>query len=936
MRYVFVLVALLSGSAFAATGDITGVEISPSGAEPYGACADITISGFTTGKTIDFGSGRGNELAYANLGSATIVFTVVSEGYNSSGTLGTVTRTVYGTKIVRQAYSNHASNQEPSATVIRIALSDFVYDDDNTGAGKSGTAPTVTIAAGAIRNDGGSSQLSNVATNLTCTNSSALDYPTVVGRWDRVGGVCTAERVTAAFTMAARCYDRFGIAGVRFDATGRTSAVNVNSTATTRTKTLRAGSGLYAEAYHSASTAISGFTDDELIDLRFRAYPVVGDANSIIDTDSYTTTNDECLGRNKATVVCDKDVDGNIYGVVDSVSGNNTTGVSSATLATAEASPYLNIGEAIKDGATLIYLLDGTHNFVGSSLTRRTTNEWVVVMPHPTSSSRAGAIVSVPSVLSRYYCERLELRNVTYRHAGTNTTPWGNNQDFLRFNGVDFDKNGIGACSITEGEENVCTYIDNCIGDLGEDTFRTSLQSSDRVAYCIDGTDFGTPSSPEAFTTPAFEVCAVKVRGKGLVLGNLSTPNPAPDRNNFLFDFNEFKNIGSAEIMVLADDADINGVAIVGNVIESNASVSTPIMEIGATATDTETNNIILWHNTMVGERENLAYDGTSTNQPHRHTNWSVRFNCFEDTHTKADVFYTTAGRVGSWPVIYKVGFFQNHDSDYLTNTSGSQDWLVLGLGLTTGNPGLFDDNSSGEYGDGATGSGNGDYKPGHGSVLLGRIPTGYRIVTYDLYGNPVAEHGDVGAIQRTTPDITSGTTGLMLFQSGATTSASGSLVDWSNPTRPLTDNGDYASAALDNGGNYETEYLNLTNAVYPSAVPVGAPSYTVTFYIKRARDTGGGHRIDDLTVQFIDATGTRVGSNLALTANWPNTTAATQSYTLAGYTPDGTEFTSVAGLAIRATAINAAGLSEARVEAAWMEVTWTGTSPVGSFFFGG
>jgi len=141
MKRILLAFFLLPGLAYAATGDITGVEISPSGAEPYGACADITIDGFTTGKVVDFGSGYGAQLDYADIGAATIVFTVVSEGYDSTGTLGTVTRTVYATSVVRKPYPNDADDQEPSATVIRVALSDFIYVDDNTGAGKSGTAP---------------------------------------------------------------------------------------------------------------------------------------------------------------------------------------------------------------------------------------------------------------------------------------------------------------------------------------------------------------------------------------------------------------------------------------------------------------------------------------------------------------------------------------------------------------------------------------------------------------------------------------------------------------------------------------------------------------------------------------------------------------------------------------------------------------------------
>jgi len=190
--------------------------------------------------------------------------------------------------------------------------------------------------------------------------------------------------------------------------------------------------------------------------------------------------------------------------------------------------------------------------------------------------------------------------------------------------------------------------------------------------------------------------------------------------------------------------------------------------------------------------------------------------------------------------------------------------------------------------------------------------------------------NGDLYSVGSWTPNsVAPGTTGWVLFQTAATTSASGTLVDWTNVNNALVDDATYATAALDNGGNYESEYLNLTNPAYGVTVPTGAPSYTVEFRIKRSRDTGGGHRIDDLTVQFIDDTSTRVGSNLALTANWP-TTAATQDYTLAGYTPDGTEFTSAAGLAIRATAINAAGLSNAQVLVAWIKVSWTGTDTTG------
>lgn len=169
----------------------------------------------------------------------------------------------------------------------------------------------------------------------------------------------------------------------------------------------------------------------------------------------------------------------------------------------------------------------------------------------------------------------------------------------------------------------------------------------------------------------------------------------------------------------------------------------------------------------------------------------------------------------------------------------------------------------------------------------------------------------------------TTGSTGWVLFQTAATTSASGTLVDWTNTSNAIVDDANYATATLDPVGNYESEYLNLTNINYGTTVPTSADSYTVTVRIKRARATGGGDDISDLTVQFIDETGTRIGDNVADTlTNWP-TTAASVDYTITGHTFDGSEFDADSGLAIRATGIDSATDCDARVLVAWIKIDW-------------
>jgi len=174
----------------------------------------------------------------------------------------------------------------------------------------------------------------------------------------------------------------------------------------------------------------------------------------------------------------------------------------------------------------------------------------------------------------------------------------------------------------------------------------------------------------------------------------------------------------------------------------------------------------------------------------------------------------------------------------------------------------------------------------------------------------------------------TDGSTGWVLFQTAATTSASGSLVDWTSTSNALVDDSNYTQAALDGGGDTDSEVLKLTNPDYGTTIPTGAASYTVQFRIKRVRGTGGSNEVNDLVIKLIDDTGALVGDNLAATTtDWPVTAAtAVPDYTVTGVTLDGTEFTSAAGLAISATAFNAAGAVNARVLVGWIKVDWTCT----------
>lgn len=174
--------------------------------------------------------------------------------------------------------------------------------------------------------------------------------------------------------------------------------------------------------------------------------------------------------------------------------------------------------------------------------------------------------------------------------------------------------------------------------------------------------------------------------------------------------------------------------------------------------------------------------------------------------------------------------------------------------------------------------------------------------------------------------DVIAGSTGWVLFQTAGQSSTAD--VDWIDTSNVLLDDATYTYCTVSDAPT-TTEYLNLTNAAYGTTIPTGAPSYTVEFRVKGYRgNSSGGDRLYDETIQFIDDTGTRVGTNLAKTSEDWTTSATTRDYTLSGYTPDGTEFTSAAGLAIRVTGADAVGTLDPRVVTAWIRVSWTGTDP--------
>lgn len=604
-----------------ATGDIKAVSI-----RSDGWSADVTIEGW---------SGRQGVITYDYDvdGTPNMVFTVVSEGYNATGTLGTVTRTVYGTKTIRLAKPNEATLDETdsgSDLVVRVALSANVYDDDkNGGAGTSGTNPTVTVSA-AWATSSSPAETTNAVTALSVTNNSTLDYPVTFGQHDPVAGTLIRSRVKGNFPVAFNARHGEGVACVRWNATGGTSGHTQEAFATVQTATQRTATGLWACAY-GATIPIAGFTQAETITVRVRAYPVVGDANSVLDTNGRTTAANEILGWNDLVLTCDKD---NLLDVIRYVSttGNDTTGDGSS------GNPWATIGKATTTAGVNIVRLMGnntTHN-LGSTATRRTATEWVIVEP---DTGVTGCRVEMTTTRT-YRCERLLIRNCEFRLASTTSWLDGEALNFIALDNVTFNKNAIGNPTTNFAYQSLAAYVLNCGGDIGITAWAMGAFSTDRVLWQFDGVSFADSNARTNDFAAWYRCVACELRGSGFATKG-ATAN-GPTQAGILFEFNRnLDATSSARNLLLLGAIAITGVSIIGNLFEKTAGTESAV-HLWADNTVAACTHVIVAHNTGVGSgsgrRWNIFYNDRGTT-PYNHRSVFLYGNHIDEGNIKSDAF---------------------------------------------------------------------------------------------------------------------------------------------------------------------------------------------------------------------------------------------------------------------------------------------------------
>lgn len=738
---------LIAPAAYAADGDITAVRINASG-----WYAEVDIAGLAVGGTYDLGIGTNNDPAAAKM-----VFTVTSKGYADDGTLGTMTRTVIGTNYKRKAYPNEAVADEVAADgtlTVTVALSDWIYTDDTM---------TVSIGAGfytEAAGDGGTANAASAAT-YAVTNNSAEPYSAakVVGNWSWPGW----SRVTGpTLTLRAVAYHRSAqqkrpVRSVFFTCTDQ-HAHSASATVTTPTIDNSMGDAVPVIEY-IGNISTASFTQGDTLTCNFVAYPWYGDAGSILNTGDGVNTMPTPLyapqyhlvdtaGTYGVTVACvDAALDDDTGGVAVDVAAFNpaSTGCYKTIAAAATAiAAYNNTNHGRNNtGGAIIYLKEGSHVWTGGTVSaggQATAQTWTTVTKFP-GTARANVLIA-SAATTKQVGERLKVEDVTV----TNSTVAGfTGMDYFWLHNSVLSPTGAATIYI-----NTCVYITaSSIANVAE-LLQYSTSNAARALIRGNATSASHQYAMRAYTVLGNSMTFTG--GGGISADGAGQTVPAFD--NMIYAHNKFYSVASTDTTILlkATYDLLHGMAFVGNLVERSGAATTPLIRVSGDASANPAHNVLFWHNTIVGQRANLAYNDYNLNNvtpPVYRKHWSIVGNIFDDYNcvTDKDTHGGTADddRIGNHSVIHGVGQWGN----IITNRVGTDSYENKFGGLYYKRGAPLAPNFLNDQSNSVSGAGGGTYTI-HSNSPAHNLSIGDAVLPYGLEGNRRrTEADDAGAFVR-------------------------------------------------------------------------------------------------------------------------------------------------------------------------------------------
>lgn len=728
-RLFTVLVVCVSLRLVAATGDFVSAAV-----QTNGWTLELTFVG-GTGGTYDLGLGTTNRLS----GAEKVALAVTSEGYSSAGVLGTVSRTVYGTKQVRRPYPNQTQNEETvngANVTVRIALSDFIHADD--------TNIRLTLGSGLYTYSG---TPSSAASNVSVSNQSTQPYVKAVGKWSWPNYQIVTNSLEVP--LRATLYHRSGIAAVKWTLTDGTATNIYWSTKPTIEASLN-DSVPVVEFVEFAWA--QNLTNAYSVTANFTVYPTVGDAASVLRTDDGAYSEPTPLHAPRTFLFDPFGLYGYSWAVVNASTGNDSTGIVT-TNRTQSPNHYATINGALAAIAATNNLVFGRNNVAGG----------VVYLTDDAAHASFGGSSSYGSAPDFW----VEITNVSGDsptiNAASGRTSLGTSADKLKLSGITFTG------TATLYDENEHLWVDGCtVNTSGTFSFdrntvsywtRNLMQSVNNYGIGpAQATRLGAPALIRAntfsnFTGAAMVYAAIGNKRVGSVSAYPQWRNQrdaaqtVPVSDNFVFAGNYMPGMSTAgnTVAQFAESQPIaHGAAIVQNVLEGAENGASPIFWVAADSSTGAATNVLLWHNVFNGQRSSIAYNDSGSSPVWRML-WSSRYNVLSVSASKTDTFTVADGnRIGNWSMIYRVGAYGDWHLQS-TNMTAAGQFLLEFPGINSYQPppggwlsptnfaAWYDDNSA----FGTTTAGFGVYKTTAASPWLASgFVVGASVLPYDIEGH--------------------------------------------------------------------------------------------------------------------------------------------------------------------------------------------------------
>ena len=719
------------------------------------------VSGtFQDGETITQAVSGATALVVGNQSSgARLYFTSVTGTFNNvnvctGGTSG-ATFTSTSTLTTLTNPTNDEKNSGSSLVVV-AALSDWIYQKDNTGGGNSGTAPTITIPASFVTNTGGGSETSNALSAAAVTQNSTAAFNKPIAQF------VTPERetITDSLTvdLVASHYHGMNneqVAYVEFRATDGTLTV----TSGTNTSIVASRSSDQAPVLVYRGTLDTSTLASGLITVNADVYPHVGDSTAVLDSADQSTR------REFSPRYFLKDATRGAsppYAYVTSA-GNDGTGVWSTTAATAEASPFLTVQGAINaaaaqmpagsyaplvgtgttrpmDGA-IVRVGSGTFSLVSAASARPQSIGAVIITRDP-NVARTSSIVAFGSGAS--WRARIGV--------GTLVAPVA--EGAVIFRDITITRPGTLAM---QGE--AATLLEIIFDDV---TFNNESRNASMFSSSSASVFGMAASNPAASWLGASAAGEWRIwRGVSLDAADLSmegycvvgsyiqrtsefTKAAARTASGSVIAFNRLTARGVINgVFQQGDSESVTGMALMQNLIETSGIANGPNNKVGGDNFTGNVTNVVHIHNTYVGfdiyGRSNFLYnDTTGTFRTHKFVrsagNIQVQIN------TKHDVFKTNGAYTQAWPYLNGVGalgeFSQFLDAGGGGASGFGQNFSGLGTNIGTSasvrNDPLFTSYQGTTSGPSA-GAGNGTYTISPNSPAKQLLGVG--LLRFDLAG---------------------------------------------------------------------------------------------------------------------------------------------------------------------------------------------------------